>query len=303
AQDLLDQLAEMMENLQMAEGQGNQGPGEQAMEGLADTLREQQGLSDETFSDLQEQFGEDGQQGEQGQGEQQGSQGQPGQRGGQQGQPGEQGDQGDQEQGDQGGQGAQTGQQGERGQSGPDGSGQQPSEGEGRGSGSDPAQGLAERQRALRERLNEQSRNLPGAGTPGGQDAREALDRAGRAMDGAEQALRDQDYAGALDRQAEALEALREGMRDLAEQLAQDQAQQDGRQGQANGRAQRESQRDPLGRDAGAAGRIGTDEELLQGEDVYRRARELLDEIRRRSAEQERPEIELEYLKRLLDQF
>ncbi len=297
AQDLLDQLAEMMENLQMAEGEGSQGPGQQAMEGLAETLREQQDLSDETFSDLQDQFGQPG---EQGQGEQQGQQGEQGPPGGDQGQPGEQGDQ---EQGEQGGQGEQSGQQGDRGKGGPDGSGQQPGKGEGRGSGSDPAQGLAERQRSLREQLEEQSRNLPGAGAPGGSEAREALDRAGEAMDGAEQALRDQDYAGALDRQSEALEALREGLRDLAEQLAQDQAQQNGRQGQANGRAERENQRDPLGRDAGAAGRIGTDEELLQGEDVYRRAREILDEIRRRSAEQGRPDIELEYLKRLLDQF
>ena len=34
-----------------------------------------------------------------------------------------------------------------------------------------------------------------------------------------------------------------------------------------------------------------------------RRAEELLAEIRRRAAEQERPKIELDYLKRLLDQF
>ena len=35
----------------------------------------------------------------------------------------------------------------------------------------------------------------------------------------------------------------------------------------------------------------------------YRRAEELLDEIRRRSAQQNRPEIERDYLRRLLDQF
>jgi len=44
-------------------------------------------------------------------------------------------------------------------------------------------------------------------------------------------------------------------------------------------------------------------EGLLQGEDVYRRAEEILDEIRRRSAEQNRPEFERDYLRRLLDQF
>jgi hypothetical protein len=41
----------------------------------------------------------------------------------------------------------------------------------------------------------------------------------------------------------------------------------------------------------------------LQGEDVYRRARELLDEIRKRSGEGARPDAELDYLRRLLDRF
>ncbi|MEQ9124762.1 MAG: DUF4175 family protein, partial [Alphaproteobacteria bacterium] len=61
--------------------------------------------------------------------------------------------------------------------------------------------------------------------------------------------------------------------------------------------------RDPLGRDAGNSGTISSGEELLNGEDVYRRARELLDEIRRRSGEGARPEIERDYLERLLDRF
>ena len=37
--------------------------------------------------------------------------------------------------------------------------------------------------------------------------------------------------------------------------------------------------------------------------DVYRRARELLDEIRRRSGDTERPTEELDYLRRLLERF
>jgi hypothetical protein len=48
---------------------------------------------------------------------------------------------------------------------------------------------------------------------------------------------------------------------------------------------------------------VGTQDSLLQGEDVYRRARELLDEIRRRAGEGERPDVELDYLERLLDRF
>ena len=42
---------------------------------------------------------------------------------------------------------------------------------------------------------------------------------------------------------------------------------------------------------------------MLQGDDIYGRARELLEELRRRSAEQSRPEEELDYLRRLLDRF
>ncbi|MGR3344042.1 MAG: TIGR02302 family protein [Paracoccaceae bacterium] len=268
AQQLLDQLRQMMENLQITQGQrGQRGPGQQALDGLADTLRQQQGLSDDTFGDLQDQFGPEGEQ---------------------QGQFGDQGRQGLQ---------GQQGQQGQRGQQPGDGRGQ------GLGLGNDLGRLLADRQQVLRNQLDQQSRNLPGAGTPGGQTGREELDRAGRAMDGAEQALRQDDFAGALDRQAEALEALREGIRQLSQELAEQQLGQFGQQGDVFGRGENDNNRDPLGRDAGAAGRVGTDEQMLQGDDVYRRAQELIDEIRRRSSEQDRPEIELDYLKRLLDRF
>ena len=97
------------------------------------------------------------------------------------------------------------------------------------------------------------------------------------------------------------MESMREGMRELADQLAQ--SQQQGQQGQAMSQNNTAGERDPLGREAGANGQIGTDEQLLQGEDVYRRARELLDEIRRRSSDQSRPDQELNYLRRLLDRF
>ena len=49
----------MLENMRVTQnpnGQNGQSPGEQAMEGLAETLRDQQGLSDQAFRDLQEQF-------------------------------------------------------------------------------------------------------------------------------------------------------------------------------------------------------------------------------------------------------
>ncbi|WGW04702.1 TIGR02302 family protein [Tropicibacter oceani] len=277
AMEAMRQLQEMLENMQITEGQGQggQSPGEQAMEGLSETLRDQQELSDEAFRDLQEQFNRgEGQEGQQ-QGQQEGQQGQqqPGQQQGE--------GQGQQQPGQQQGQGQEQG-QGQNGQS--------------------LEQSLADRQRALRDELNRQRRNLPGQGTEGGESAAEALGRAEGAMDGAEEALRDGDLAEAIDQQSEAMEALREGLRNLGEALAQQQQQNQGQQGFAEG-GQPQEQRDPLGRDPGNSGQVGSDEGLLQGEDVYRRAQELLDELRQRSGDAERPRAELDYLERLLDRF
>ncbi|MEP2030897.1 MAG: TIGR02302 family protein [Paracoccaceae bacterium] len=267
AEQALKELQQLMENMRVTQGQGQggQSPGEQAMEGLADTLRQQQGLSDEAFRDLQEQFNPGAQAGE--------SEGNEGRNGGQ-----------------------------GRGQSheGQDGQGNGQSGQESDSQGAPGASELADRQRALRRELGRQQDSLPGAGTPEGDAARDAIGRAERSMEGAEEALRDRDFAEAIDQQSAAIEALREGMRNLGEAMAQQQNQ----PGQGAAESDRQAQnRDPLGREAGSNGSAGTNEDLLQGEDVYRRARELLDEIRRRTGDGERPEMELEYLKRLLERF
>lgn len=273
AQQALQELQQMLENMRVTQGQqgqGGQSQGQQAMEGLSETLREQQGLSDQAFRDLQEQFNPDGQSGEgQGQGQQQGQQGQ---QGGQQ--PGGDGQSG-------GGQSAQNGQQGQ---------------------GGDAEGAIADRQRALRQELQRQEGNLPGAGTPEGDAARDALGRAGEAMDDAEEALRENELADAIDDQARAMEALREGMRALGEMMAQQQ--QNGQPGQGMQDSDRRADaRDPLGRESGSNGAEAGDGPLALNEDAYGRARELLDEIRRRSGETARPEEERDYLKRLLDRF
>ncbi|WP_336619157.1 TIGR02302 family protein [Defluviimonas aestuarii] len=268
AQELLEQFNRMMENLRVTEGQngeGQQGPGGKAMQGLRQTLRDQQGLSDEAFRRLQEQFGQ------QGEGQQQGQDGQQGQN--------------------------QSGQQ-----DGESGEGDDPN-GMGRGDGTG-RDGLAERQQALREMLRRQEEGLPGLPSEDGGATQRSLDRAGRSMDGAEQALRDGNLADALERQAEAIESLREGLRSLGEALAQNQSQQPGGQGETFGATGPDAMRDPLGRtsrtfdpEIRGRGYIGEDG------DVYGRARELMDEIRRRSGEQSRPPGELDYLKRLMDRF
>ncbi len=268
AQQALEELQRLMENMRVTQGQGQQNQGEQAMEGLAETLRNQQGLSDEAFRELQEQFNPNAQSGQS-----QENQGYSGGEGRGQAHDGTGGE----------GQGEGEG-DGETGQSNGDQEGQQGA--------------LEDRQRALRQELNRQMQNLPGQGTPEGDAAREALGNAEGAMEGAEDALRQDDLATAIDRQAEAMDALREGLRNLGEAMAQQQQQ--GQQGTAEAQGQAQ---DPLGRSQGNRGAAGTDEGLLQGEDVYRQARRLLDEIRRRAGEAERSEAERNYLERLLERF
>jgi hypothetical protein len=218
------------------------------MQGLSDALREQQGLADEAFRQLQREFRE----GRQGQG-QSGGQGQPGEA-----RPG-----GDEQPGG-------------------------------------DARTLAERQEALRQLMEELQESLPGAA---GEGARDSLRDAERSMGEARDDLRERDTSGALDRQADAIDNLREGMRQMGEDLRQAENPGTGDQGQMAGDTSSEDGRDPLGRPYGSRGSIGSNEHLLPEGDFAARARELLDEIRRRSGEQSRPQIELDYLRRLLDWF
>lgn len=278
AAELMEQLRQLMQNMQVVQGQQGQGqgqPGQKGMQGLGDTLRDQQDLSDDSFRDLQgvPRPGQD--QGEgQNQGQNQGQQ--PGDQ-----QPGQDGQQDGQQPGDQFGQN------------------QQP---DGQGSGDQGS--LSDRQRALRERLDQlQNGDLPGDGTEQGEAGRQDLDRAGRAMEDAENALRDGDLSGALDRQAEAMEALRDGMQNFGDALAEEQRQnRDGQGGEQDFGSADPNGTDPLGRRQGDSARIGSDQNMVQN-DPDTRAQELLDEIRRRSGELTRPLEELDYLKRLLQMF
>ena len=193
-------------------------------------------------------------------------------------------------------------QQGQDGQEGQDQPGQGQDQGQDGQGGADQGT-LTDRQRALRERLDDlQAGRLPGDGTEQGEAARKNLDSAGRAMEDAEDALKNGDLAGALDSQAEAMEAMRDGMKDLGDALAQEQRDEsDGQSGDQAGRADPNG-RDPLGREPGDSARIGSDNNMVQN-NPNQRAQALLDEIRRRSGDLTRPGEELDYLKRLLDLF
>lgn len=252
AQELLDQLRQMMENIETARRQQGEGEGQQSMRELADTMRQQQDLSDDAFRQMQEEFNGNRQ---------------PGQNGTQQGDP-------------------------------QDSKPSQNSEGI-----AQTRRDLASRQQALQKLLEEQRNALPPPNSEAGRRAREALERAEREMGQSGEALREGDLPKALDDQAEALEALRDGLEDLGREIASNQNQNTGRQGDQAGSSDPNSQRDPLGRQSGSVGRIGSEETTIPGDNPFMRSRELLEEIRRRSGEKNRPRIELDYLERLLDRF
>ncbi len=164
---------------------------------------------------------------------------------------------------------------------------------------------LADRQKQLKDRIDQLGRSgtLPGAGDPKGEEGRKKLGDAGRAMTDAEKALRDGNLPQALDKQAQALDALRQGIKQLGDAQAQSQQDRNPNDGQTATETAPKGQRDPLGRDTGDSTQMGSDRSMLQGQDVYRRAQELLDEIRKRAGEQARPDQERSYLRRLLDLF
>ena len=185
----------------------------------------------------------------------------------------------------QGGEGQGDGQQGESGQRGKGKIG----EGSGSGDGSDDPGSLAERQGRLKNDLGRLLDDLKGMMAQGG----EGLDDAQKAMEEAKRALEQQNLDGATDQQSRALDQLRKGAQSMTEQMLNGQA---GRQG-SNG----EEDRDPLGRptrsnDPGH----GPNRAMVPREIDTQRAREILDELRRRLGDGQRPKSELDYIERLL---
>lgn len=152
--------------------------------------------------------------------------------------------------------------------------------------------GLAGDLEALLDQLGESG----GRDDPEGEGAA-ALREALRNMRDAEGALGRDDFGGA----GEAMENAIANLRDGAESLAQAQAGQQGQEmigageGEATGPAV-----DPLGRPVGNAYGRGVD---VPEKSDAQRAREVLEELRRRLSDGERSEDEVDYLERLLDWF
>jgi uncharacterized protein (TIGR02302 family) len=131
-------------------------------------------------------------------------------------------------------------------------------------------------------------------------DIPENLGNAEQAMRGSHGALMEGDAGRSADAQARALDELQQGARQMRSQLRDQLAR---RPGGGPMDMMRGENRDPFGRDEGASGMIDTSDIAIPEEADLQRSREILDELRRRSADRTRPEIELDYIERLLRRF
>jgi uncharacterized protein (TIGR02302 family) len=164
-----------------------------------------------------------------------------------------------------------------------------------RGQGQGDQQGaLGERQRALRDMLGQLQQGLRdlGLNAPG------QLDGAGEAMERAERALNEGDLDAAGQEESRALDELRQGAREMAQQMLRQMPSRFGLGQDSQGEL------DPMGRppqrtdgpDPGVGVKVPDQIDV-------QRAREILEELRRRLGEPTRPTLELDYLERLLKRF
>jgi uncharacterized protein (TIGR02302 family) len=182
-------------------------------------------------------------------------------------------------------------------------------------------QGLRDRLNKLLDQLRQHGLGNPGQNQQGqdqqgqdqqGQDQQGQgknemgqLGDAGEAMGEAEGELGQGDAESAVDSQGRALEAMRKGAQGLAQQMQQNgmgMGQGPGQPGR-NGRARAQQDTDPLGRPI--RGREYGDDVTVKvpGEIDAQRARRILEELRKRFGESSRPQLELDYIERLLKDF
>jgi hypothetical protein len=159
---------------------------------------------------------------------------------------------------------------------------------------------LADRQSQIRQGLSAAQHAAHQAGATPSPD----LDAAGQAMQRSEQALRTGNLGEASSAQDTALDRLRDGAAQLSSQMRAGGEQ----SGQSQQPQQGQGAADPLGRapesaqgdgNSGSQMRIGN----TSGGADSDRVRAILNEVRRRAEDPNRPQAEREYLRRLLDQF
>jgi hypothetical protein len=146
---------------------------------------------------------------------------------------------------------------------------------------------LGEMMRRLGEALGEIPRPL-GRAEQSMRDARDAL-----------QANRSQDAVGP---QTRTIDQLQQGMQAMAERFMEQMGNAARRgMGQVGSRPGRG--RDPFGRETGEGGLEALEGVEIPDQSEVRRSRHILDELRRRRGERQRPPLELDYIDRLLRQF
>jgi uncharacterized protein (TIGR02302 family) len=206
-------------------------------------------------------------------------------------------------------QNAQKGQRNQDTQSGDDQGDDQTADGTEGDEQSQNSEALRQRQQDLRQRLEDMKRKMKQLGM----SPEKGLDDAEQAMNDAEGSLAQPGGEGkAVDSEGRAIEGLRRGAQGLADQMQQ----QGDAMGQGDGDGQpgsnQQSQRgrgyrdDPLGRQSNPNGN-GVNGQELDGREAgatpAQRARKVLEELRRRLGERERPHEELDYLERLIRRY
>jgi uncharacterized protein (TIGR02302 family) len=171
-------------------------------------------------------------------------------------------------------------------------------DGEGRENGRASNAGDAEAQEALRRALGELMRQM---GDMTG-EIPQPLGQAEQSMRAARDALQNGAPGQAMGPQADAVDQLQQGLETMLEQMAQQLGGGEGQEGTQTGMNPGES-RDPFGRGQGGNGEQNREDVQIPDEMELQRAREILEELRRRSGERFRSPLELDYIERLLEQF
>ena len=151
---------------------------------------------------------------------------------------------------------------------------------------------LADKQGGLSRQLDRLQRELGGEG-------KDELGDASKNMKGAEGSLRQGSKDEALQQQGEAMRQMQKGAKKLGEKLAklgQGRAGQEGRDGEAGA-----NNDDPLGRPRSTNNPdLGPNKNAVPSELAIKRAREILEQLRNRSSDQNLSETEKNYIERLL---
>ncbi|MBR1121474.1 TIGR02302 family protein [Bradyrhizobium lablabi] len=162
--------------------------------------------------------------------------------------------------------------------------------------------GMGPGQRGQKGQRGEQGQQGQGGDQGDGEDG---LGEADSAMGDATGRLGEGNADGAVDSQGRALEALRKGAQSLAEAMQQGdgEGQNDGPGNRAGRQQGAQRGTDPLGRPL--QGREFGDDYTVKipGEIDVQRVRRILEELRRRLADPSRPQIELDYIERLLKDY